>query len=66
MDIEVYTKDNCPKCVEVKAHLTKQGFEFTEIQINEENIDMLKVHTRSAPGVFIDGDFIPNESVFNL
>jgi len=32
----VYTKDNCPACVQLKAQMTKQGEAFTEIKIGRD------------------------------
>jgi glutaredoxin len=36
MQTLVYTKDNCPACVQLKARLTKDGAEFKEIKIGRD------------------------------
>lgn len=36
MQTLVYTKDNCPACVQLKARLTKEGTEFTEVKIGRD------------------------------
>jgi glutaredoxin len=36
MKVNVYTKDNCPACVALKARLTKEGESFTEINIGKD------------------------------
>ena len=33
MKIEVYSKENCPACVALKARLNKDGEAFTEIVV---------------------------------
>lgn len=32
----IYTKDNCPACVQLKAQLKQTGEEFTEIKIGKD------------------------------
>lgn len=34
--ITVYTKDNCPACVSLKATLTQEGSPFKEIKIDRD------------------------------
>ena len=36
MKVNIYTKDNCPACVALKARLTKEGESFTEINIGKD------------------------------
>lgn len=36
METIVYTKDNCPACVQLKARLTKDGTEFKEVKIGRD------------------------------
>jgi glutaredoxin len=36
MKIEVYSKENCPACVALKARLTKDGESFTEIMVGKD------------------------------
>jgi len=32
----VYTKDNCPACVALKARLSREGESFTEVNIGKD------------------------------
>lgn len=36
MKVIVYTKDNCPACVALKARLWKEGESFTEVNIGKD------------------------------
>ena len=36
MKTVVYTKDNCPACVSLKARLSKEGEYFTEVNIGKD------------------------------
>lgn len=36
MKIVVYSKENCPACTALKAHLTKDGESFTEIMVGKD------------------------------
>lgn len=36
MKIDLYSKDNCPACVALKARLTREGESFTEIMIGKD------------------------------
>jgi glutaredoxin len=36
MEIWVYSKENCPACVALKARLTKDGESFTEIMVGKD------------------------------
>ena len=39
----VYTKDNCPACVQLKARLNKEGTEFKEVKIGRDiTVDAFK------------------------
>jgi glutaredoxin len=57
--ITVYTKDSCPACVQLKAQLTQEGKEFTEIKIGADITRedfMSKFPTvRQVPYVVFDG-----------
>ena len=38
--VKLYTIENCPYCIELKKLLTKEGIEFTEIDVDkDENQD---------------------------
>ena len=32
----VYTKDNCPACVQLKAKLTAEGIDFVEVHLGKD------------------------------
>lgn len=53
--IVVYTKENCPNCEKAKAILKSKCVEYTEIEIDEYNVQELSKYSRSAPVIFIDG-----------
>jgi glutaredoxin len=36
MQMIVYTKDNCPACVALKARLSREGESFTEVNIGRD------------------------------
>ena len=36
MQMIVYTKDNCPACVALKARLSREGESFTEVNIGKD------------------------------
>ena len=36
MKMVVYTKDNCPACVALKARLSREGESFTEVHIGKD------------------------------
>ena len=36
MQMIIYTKDNCPACVALKARLSKEGESFTEVHIGKD------------------------------
>lgn len=56
----VYTKDNCPACVQLKAQLTLEGEEFTEIKIGKditrEDFIVKFPTVKSVPYVMSDND----------
>lgn len=62
--ITVYTKDNCPACVTLKATLSQEGKPFKEINIGKDITReefMSKFPTvRSVPFTVIEGE--PNAS----
>lgn len=62
--IEVFSKSNCPACVQVKAHLDKIGKEYvvkdvTKPDIREELFTRLP-DAKSVPQVFLDGAHVSN------
>jgi glutaredoxin len=65
MEVVVYTKPNCPQCVQVKNVLKSADISYTEKEISPDNIDMLMNYTRSAPAVFINDEFMDTKDVLN-
>jgi glutaredoxin len=63
MDFVVYSKPNCPQCVQVKNILNAENIVYEERQIDHDNIEMLMEYTRSAPVVFIGGKFVDNDDI---
>ena len=66
MKVEIYTKDQCPYCVQAKNLFNSKGWEFTEHHINattretllEALTTRLGVAPRTVPQIFIDDQAI--------
>lgn len=66
MKVEIYTKDQCPYCVQAKNLFKSKGWEFTEHHINAttretllENLTTrLGTPPRTVPQIFIDDQAI--------
>jgi glutaredoxin len=66
MKVEIYTKDNCPYCVQAKALFKSKGWEYTEhfisestrTQLLEELTTRIGVTPRTVPQIFIDDQAI--------
>lgn len=63
MNIEVWSKDNCPYCDMAKRWFASQGLEFTEHKIGHNGVtrEMLleQIPTaRTVPQIIIDGRLI--------
>jgi glutaredoxin len=62
--ITVYTKDNCPACVSLKATLTQEGRPFKEIKIGRDitREDFMNQFptVRTVPYMVMEGE--PNAS----
>lgn len=59
--VEIYTKSNCIYCNKAKAWLKNKQIEFTEIEINSFNKELLLErvpHARTVPQIFVDGVYI--------
>ena len=62
MDIVVYTKSDCPACINAKHLLNKNDYQFTEKTIGEnitrEEVMSLFPHVRTVPIIVIDNKVI--------
>lgn len=66
MKVEIYTKDQCPYCVQAKNLFKSKGWEFTEHHINATTRDTLLENLttrlgespRTVPQIFIDDQAI--------
>ena len=66
MKVEIYTKDQCPYCVQAKNLFKNKGWEFTEHHINATTRDTLLENLtirlgespRTVPQIFIDDQAI--------
>jgi glutaredoxin len=51
----VFTKDQCPKCAQIKSLMDKHEVEYHSVKINDENIEHLRsMGVRSVPAVVVD------------
>ena len=59
--ITVYSKNNCPFCVQAKNLLTNKGIDFKEVKIDEDSdakdFILSKGH-RTVPQLYRDGDLL--------
>lgn len=58
--IEVYGKENCPQCDQMKRHLEAKGVEYKYYMVGkdlsrEELLDKCEAPVRMVPVVFKDG-----------
>ena len=66
MKVEIYTKDQCPYCVQAKNLMKSKGWEFTEHYINNDSRETLLeqlttrlgTSPRTVPQIFIDDQAI--------
>jgi glutaredoxin len=66
MKVEIYTKDQCPYCVQAKNLFKSKGWEYTEYFISEDTRTQLleemttRIGTtpRTVPQIFIDDQAI--------
>ncbi len=60
--IEIYTWGYCPFCVRAKNLLAEKGLEFTEINLDGKDDELVKLREktgqRTVPQIFIDDSFI--------
>ena len=61
-NVVIYTKDNCPYCVQAKRLLEEKGKAYTEINIGRDirrdDFMSLFPNVRTVPFIIIDGDEI--------
>ena len=62
-NIQIYTTNQCPFCVNAKKMLKAKGVEFEEINIGDNEAYMLsklaeKTGIYTVPQIFVDGEFI--------
>ena len=64
MKVAIFTTNSCPKCIELKNLLQKEGIEFKEYNIEEVDglaeLAMLGVHVQSMPVLVWDDKVITN------
>jgi glutaredoxin len=59
--ITVYSKNNCPFCVQAKNLLTLKGIDYTEIKIDENAVAkefVLAEGHRTVPQIYKDGKLL--------
>ena len=56
----VWSKDNCPYCVQAKALLSQKNIEFEERKIGDgwtkDQLLEAVPHARTVPQIFLDGE----------
>jgi glutaredoxin 3 len=59
-NVVIYTKDNCPYCVQAKNLFTNKGQQYTEMKIGldltREEFMSLFPEVRTVPYIIIDGE----------
>lgn len=59
--ITVYSKDQCPKCVQAKDLLTRKGVSYVDINIEadeEAKLFLVARGFKSVPQICVDGVFL--------
>ncbi len=58
----VWSKDNCPYCVQAKALLDQKNIEFEERKIGDgwtkDQLLEAVPHARTVPQIFLDGELV--------
>ena len=58
----VWSKDNCPYCVQAKALLTQKNIQFEERKIGDgwtkEQLLEAVPNARTVPQIFLDGELV--------
>lgn len=59
-NVVIYTKDNCPYCVQAKNLFTNKGQQYTEMKIgadlSREDFISLFPEVKTVPFIIIDGE----------
>ena len=62
MKATIWTKSNCPYCVQAKTLLEQQGIEFEERKIGsgytKEDLLESVPHAKTVPQIFLDGELV--------
>lgn len=62
MQIEVYSKENCPFCVKAKYLLDAKGLAYTEkkvgVDVTREELLEIAPQARTVPQIVIEGEVI--------
>ena len=62
MNVEIYSKSNCPFCDKAKHWFKSHGYEYTEIKMDNEEQRLAFYqrvpNARSVPQIFIDDKLI--------
>jgi glutaredoxin 3 len=63
MKVEVFSKTICPYCTQAKNYLKKNGIEYTETNLDDDEArkafyEMCGPGVRTVPQIFVDGERI--------
>jgi glutaredoxin 3 len=56
--LKVYSKDNCPFCLQAKAFLEKKGIDFEEVRVDQNSQArefIVNAGHRTVPQIYQDG-----------
>lgn len=68
-NVKIYTKDNCPKCNEIKSLLTLKKVHYEEMKLTGLTVGKIMQkypEARSAPIVTINEEFIDNNNFIKM
>ena len=62
MNINIYTKSNCPNCVAAKQLLKSKGIPYQETDVEKgttlEALQMLHPQIKQMPAIFVQGQYV--------